>query len=113
MRILSAALVAAAFESRHPNADVIDSIEAGTGKVEKVEAAAIRTSALPAGKLQYVKATSHFFIAGELVTEGDYVQVQKDVATRLIRNDQAVAATDEEVRAAESDDAESKPKGKK
>lgn len=110
-KVLSAAFIAGAFAAAHPQAGVIDSLEAGAGKVPSVEAAAIRTTALPPGKLQYVRATSHFFVAGELVKEGDYVQVQKDIATRLIRNDQAVAVTDDEVRQAEAEEAA--PKGKK
>lgn len=114
--ILTADAVQAGFAKRYPGAGgVTPSIEAGArvgGQVAAVDAAAVKTAPLPVGKLQYVRAKSHFFVAGELVQEGDYVQVQKDIATRLVRNDQAEAVTEDEVRQAEAEEAAA-PKGKK
>jgi NADPH-dependent ferric siderophore reductase len=94
----SAKSIAENFAARHPNPGVVGSIEAGKDKTASIEAAAIRTAALPAGKQQWVRATGgHFFIAGELVKDGEFVQVQRDIATRLKSSGQAEFVTDAEV----------------
>jgi hypothetical protein len=106
--------IAERFAARYPQAGLVASIEAGAGKAEKLEAAAsVKGFADVSGKLQWVKAVDgHFLHAGELIKEGDYVQLQANVAKRLINNGQAEAATDADVAAAQAD-ADAAPKGKK
>jgi hypothetical protein len=115
MRVITAAAIAAAYSARYPNAGagVVDSIEAGAGKAKNIDAAAVKGFAEVSGKLQWVKAVNgHFLHAGETIREGDYVQLQANVAQRLIANNQAEPATDAEVQAAQ-DEADAAPKGKK
>ena len=121
MRVITAAYLATAFAARYPNPGgdsalpgVIPSIDAGAGKVDAVEAAAIRPGSTPQGKLQWVRATGgHFLVAGELVKEGEYVQLPKNIATRLVHSQQAVEVSEDEVNKAEAEEAAAATKGKK
>lgn len=112
----SAQSIAERFNARYPNpggdsavSGVIPSINAGQGKADSIEAAAVRGFAEVSGKLQWVRATNgHFLHAGETIREGDFVQLQSNVADRLVRNGQAEAVSDDEVRAAQNEAAKAK-----
>ncbi len=92
-RIISAAVLGAAFAARNP------STETG-GRLASVEAQAMKgLSSMTTTR--WVKATEHFFVKGEIVCSGDLVEVTEDDAKRLIRDDQAVAVTDEDLASAQ------------
>lgn len=101
-RIISAVALAAAFTARYPNTEsgTVD-ISASAEPVPEIQASAVRGFAATAGPLQWVKATTHFFQGGELIQEGDYVQVQELDAKRLVASERAELATDEDVAAAQ------------
>lgn len=97
-KIVSAALLAATLNARYPNAGGhVESISASAGKVENVEASAVRGFTAPSGSLQYVKATEAFYQEGELINVNDFVQVSEVDARNLERMGRATFATDAEV----------------
>lgn len=100
-KILTAAAIAASYEARHPaQAGIIENLAASGDTVAGLQAAAVRPYAVPTGKLVYVKALEHFYVAGELVQIGDYVQVSEKESRGLVNIGRAEIATDEDVAAA-------------
>ena len=107
MKIVTLAALAASFAARYPNAaaaGTVESLQAGAaepGTVGKLEAGAVRGFAANAGKLQFVKALTHFYVEGELIQEGDFVQVTEPDAKMLRNAGRAEFASDEEIAAAQ------------
>ena len=102
-RFITAAALTTSFNKRNPaptQPAVIADLQA-SGTVDKLEAQAVRGYSQVSGKLQYVKASEHFFVAGELIQAGDYVEVTEDDAKRLRNAGRAEYATTEEVGAAQ------------
>ena len=101
IRIHTAATLAAAFQSRYPTAatDRLASLDAAA-ELDSVEAMAVRGFASVSSKLVWVRATSHFFVNGEFVSDGDYVELEGSEAHALLRREQALPATAEEAAAA-------------
>ena len=54
-----------------------------------------------AGKLQYVKASDHFLVGGEVIQQGEYVQLPEADARSLVAAGRAELATDDDVAAAQ------------
>ena len=102
-RIIAAAAIAAGFAARYPShSGTLESLEAGAakGKLPSVEAGAVKGFSAVSGKLQWVRAKEHFYVSGEIVQSGDFVQVQERDARTLINSHQAEEATQEAVDAA-------------
>jgi hypothetical protein len=108
MRLLTFAASAAAFASRYPNPGgtvpgTVD-LQAAAAKADKTEPLALEASAFrgfaPGDKLVCVKATTPFFVAGEVVAKGDVIEVTASEARYLKSTNKAHAATDEEIAAA-------------
>lgn len=99
MRLHTHNSISAAFVARFPEAGKLESVSAASaqGQLETVQAAGFRPFSAVSGALKIVKASNHFFVAGSLVQGGDLVEVEENVAKRLIANGQAVAATDEDI----------------
>lgn len=107
--VKSAADLATAFSARYPNASAsgsVDSISASaeSGTVDSVQAMAVKGFASVSGALQYVRAKEHFYVGGELIAKGDYVQVTEGDAGRLERAGRAVPVSDADVAAAQKKD---------
>jgi hypothetical protein len=102
-KLLTLAASAAAFGARYPNAGVIDSapvaLQASEDATIDVQAAAFR-GYTTGDKTVYVKAQTHFFVAGDVVSKGDVIEVTESEARYLKSCNKAVRATDEEVGAA-------------
>jgi hypothetical protein len=109
MAVLSFAAIVTSFAGRYPNpggSNTLESLEASGAKKPAepaltLEAAATRGFASFGGKLLWVKAESHFGVAGETVIAGELVQLPEVDAKRLIANGQATFATDADVAAAQ------------
>jgi hypothetical protein len=103
-KLITQAALAAKFAARYPNSGVLDSVSASAGRAESIEAAGVRPFAA-VGKLVVIKATEHFYVAGELVPAStpedvSLVEVSERDAASIIADRRAVLATDEDIAAA-------------
>lgn len=114
MRVLSAALVSAAFAARYPNhapdavGGTIESINAAEENAGSIQAAAVVGFQSNPGKLEWVKANEHFLASGQIVHKGDYVQLKQDTAKMLVANGRAEIVTEDEVQKAQAEASKAK-----
>jgi hypothetical protein len=99
-KLITDASLAAKFASRYPSSGVLDSVSASAGKVASVEAAGVRPFAA-VGKLVVIKAVEHFFVAGEVISAGDLVEVSERDAANIVASGRAVEATADDISAAD------------
>lgn len=108
MRLITAAVLSAAFNARHPHSveggtvDLAASAETGSRSetVDSIQAQAMRSYSQVSGPLAKIKATEHFYVAGELIMAGDIVEVTDSDAKIIVNAGRAEFATDEDVAAA-------------
>ena len=105
-RILSLAALAASASARFPSAQpgTLESLSASAqqpGELTDLQAMGVKGLGGYKGKSLYVKASIHFLYAGELVQQGEIVEMPEDDAKRLVRFERATLATDDEVGAAQ------------
>ncbi len=99
-KFISIAALGAAFSARYPVSPA-GTVHLQAGESVELQAAAFRPFS-SVGKTVHVKAVEHFFVAGEVVTKGDIVEVPDADAKHLIRIEKAVVATDAEVAEAQA-----------
>ena len=78
-------------------AGTVASLSASAGKLDKVEAMAVRGFSAGTAKLVWVKALDIFLASGELVRAGDYLQLTDGEAANLVNRLMAKFATEAEV----------------
>ena len=102
-KIITATQLVERHATRYPN-----QAEAGEGitllaseEGARIEAAAVRGFSAGPATLVYVKAKEHFYVAGEFIGIGDFVQVTDQEAKQLVALGRADLATDDAVAAAQ------------
>lgn len=109
LKVLSAAALAGGTATRYPNATAdhsttIDNIfaSAEATPLPRIDAmASVKGFASVNGSLQWVQAKEHFFVSGEMISKGDFVQVSEGDAKRLVNAAKADLASDADVAAAQ------------
>ena len=97
MKCLTFAEQNSSFAARHPHQVSGLSAAADTSQLTEISAAAVRGFNAGATRLQWVKATHVFFVAGEATSVGDFLQVTETEAANLVHRHFATLATDEDV----------------
>lgn len=101
MSVRTADQLLGSFSSRFNNAPLPGTVDLSASgeetKVDSIQAMAVKGFAQVSGPLQFVKASDHFYAAGEMVFAGDYVQLTQQDADLLVKAGRAEYATDEEV----------------
>jgi len=103
-KLTTIAVLVAGIAARYPSLDpgTVD-LQAGEDSVD-LQAAAFRPFSA-AGKTVHIKATEHFFVAGQVITKDDIVEVPEGDARHIIGMDKAALATDDEIAAAKAEPA--------